>query len=140
MVEDNNGFGGFITRRRREKVVGKKKLAKRLKRAHAQSSLTRIGGSFASKLDIGEFMKAAKDGTLNDRTRRLRGQGLRKKALKEYVRKPKQERQINMALLTCTGHPKYKALREPTSQCPRCWKIWRVAVRQAIAEQDLECD
>lgn len=140
MSNIENELGGFVTRRRREKLIGKQKFAKRLKRAHTQSSLTRIGGSFANKLDINEFMKAAKDGELNDRTKRLRGKGLRQTQRKQYVRPVKPERQVNMALLKCACHPLYKAKQEPESKCPRCWKIWRVTVQAAIHAQDHEVD
>lgn len=28
--------------------------------------------------------------------------------------------------VTCSVHPKYKAIRKPTADCPQCWKIWEL--------------
>jgi hypothetical protein len=25
----------------------------------------------------------------------------------------------------CKKHPKYKAIRQPTSKCAECWQIWQ---------------
>jgi len=29
--------------------------------------------------------------------------------------------------MKCKNHPKYKAVRWPENQCPRCTRIWKIA-------------